>query len=480
MSENKFDQTIADQLRDLEMPYEPASWDLLQSKLDHLAAPTPQPEPPTPQPSGGNAFDQRMKAMLEEVDMPYQSAHWERMSAQLDNAGAERHIRRYKISEAAAVLLLALAFQAALNSGNTWFKMPRQQQTEPQEKTEMANKAKKQRQNTANGTIASSVVVPATLPTLPLPTAVANNTPGTASANNAYASDNITNILAAAVVPTPNQGTATQTTLNGALIGPNGLPIVPKGLRPLTLLAALGLDQLPFPQPTLPAMASLSTQPTQRHHDKHAKTYLMAYGGTEKQRYQGSDNYSTEYQTANVGLKLGRRKGNWGMELGLEHTPLAFRPEDETIAFHKDNNKTFATKYSKVRASIVSVPANVTRQITKVGKTSLHAVAGVAAHFATNKSYNFEEVEVPTSPSTQGNKPPLPDGKGLLEGSTLYGNSYATANAGLRIEHRVGRRTTAYVEPQVRRFMGGRGVGPNRGKTNTIGVQAGVLAMIGS
>ncbi len=480
MSDNKFDQKIADQLHDLEMPYEPASWDLLQSKLDQLAAP-PQPTPTTPPPIDSSGFDQRMKAMLEEVDMPYQSAHWERMSAQLNNAGAERLIRRYKISEAAAVLLFALAFQAALNSGNSWFKMPRQQQSEPQEQIEMANKAKKQRQHTTNGTIAASIVAPETLPTLPLPIAVgyASTTSAAASNHSILLDGSMADKLAAAIIPVPAHSTAAQTTLNAALLGPDGLPIVPKGLRPLTLLAALGLDQLPFPQPTLPAMAGLATKPTNRY-NKHSKTYLMAYGGTEKQRYQGANNYNTDHQTANMGLRLGRRKDKWGMEVGFEHTPLAFQPEDGTIAFHKDNNKVFATKYSKVRANIVSVPANVTRQIAKMGKTSLHAVAGVAAHFATSKSYFFEETEVANAPSAQGNKPALPNGKGLLEGSALYGNSYATANAGMRIEHRVGRRTTAYVEPQVRRFMGGRGVGPNRGKTNSIGVQAGVLAMIGS
>ena len=94
MSENKFDQVIADHIGDIEMPYEPASWDVLQSKMNQLSAPTQAAVPDT------NAFDQRMRAMLEEVDITYQSAHWAQMAQKLDHSGSINRIKKYKIAEA--------------------------------------------------------------------------------------------------------------------------------------------------------------------------------------------------------------------------------------------------------------------------------------------------------------------------------------------------------------------------------------------
>jgi hypothetical protein len=486
MSDNKFDKIIADQLNHLEMPYEPASWDLLASKLDNLAAPQTPPPAETPQPGVNSAqFDQRMKSMLEEVEMPYQSAHWEKMMGQLERAGTERFIRRYKISEAAAVLLFALAFQAALNSDSTWFRMPRpQQQQEPiEQRNDRAARTPKHRSNTDSGTIASSVMAPAALPTLQLQVVLGNNgTQLNQQTSHTGTSSDTKDKLTAALVIANNGIAPSPATLNAALLDVNGQSVVQsKSMRPLTLLAALSIEGVPTIPPHRPDMAGLATQPTKHRQTKPGNTYLMAYGGAERQNYAASNDYQTAYAAANVGLRVGKRNRNgWGIEAGVEHTPLVFRPEASTVSFHKDNNRVIASKYDKVRANVVSVPANVTRQIAKVGKTSLHAVAGVAAHFAANKTYEYQEVVVQSGPSGQTltNKPTLPEDKGIFEGSALYGNSYASINGGLRLEHRVGHRYAAFIEPQVRRQIGGRGVGPNRSATNTVGVQAGVVAML--
>ena len=470
MSENKFDQVIADHIGDIEMPYEPASWDVLQSKMNQLSAPTQAAVPDT------NAFDQRMRAMLEEVDIPYQSAHWAQMAQKLDHSGSINRIKKYKIAEAVIMVLLVVNLQSILNNGRQWFHMPRPQ--EEQEQTpDMAAKSLKKTRQQGTGTIASAIVAPGLLPTMPLAASVQQYTTSLA---NDKALATTQSLLSSAIVT--NTTILTPSTINSALLGAGGQPI-PRGLRPLTLLAALGLDKIEQLQPVTPPMAGLimPVEKTTKQFSKPSKTYAMAYGGTERHMYNGTDNYATQFYTASAGIRAGKRTGKWGLEGGLEYTPTTFRPENDIVGFYKKDGRVLATQYDRVRATLVSVPARVTRQIARAGKTSLHAVAGFTAHFATNKSYDYEEVEyvnAPSSAAVSTSQPATPNANGILEGSALYGNSYLTADAGMRVEHRLNNRMAAYIEPQYRRFANGRGVGPNKGKNNALGVQAGVIAMI--
>lgn len=462
MSENKFDKVIAEHLKEVEMPYEPASWDALQAKLDQLT-------PATPPDAGQNAFDQRMRSMLEEVDMPYQPMHWDKMAQQLDHSGAVRRVRAWKMAEAAAIILLAINLQLILDNGTRWFHMPRPQETTPEEAPDMASTSRQK----GNRTIASSLYVPALLPT----TSLAQNASALTTHSTAYNANNASQAVLAATITTSAETVSLPGSINQALVDANGQPL-PKGLRPLTLLAALGLDHLEQLQPKSPAMAALLT-PQPKKAVKKSSSYFMAYGGADQQSYTGKSGYTTQYSTVSSGVRAGKRKGKWGVEAGVEYAPVAFAPEDDVIGFYKKNGRVLATKYDRVRANMVSVPARVTRQIVRVGRTSVHAVAGLTAHFAANKSYEFKDEELVSNPSSLGNdQPTLPQSNGIFENGTLYGNSYLTTDASVRVEHRLNRRMAAYVEPQYRRHTNGRGVGPNQSKNNAIGVQAGVIAMI--
>jgi hypothetical protein len=462
MSENKFDKVIAEHLKEVEMPYEPASWDALQAKLDQLP-------PATPPDAGPNAFDQRMRAMLEEVDMPYQPMHWDKMAQQLDHSAVVRRVRAWKMAEIAAVFLLAINLQVILDNGTRWFHMPRPQETTPEAAPDMASSSRQK----GNRTIASGLYVPALLPTASL----AQNASALTTHTTLYNAHNASQAVHAATITTPAETVNLPGSINQALVDANGQPL-PKGLRPLTLLAALGLDHIEQLQPKSPAMAALLT-PQPKKAVKKSSAYLMAYGGADQQSYTGKSGYSTKYNTVNGGIRAGKRNGKWGMEAGIEFAPVAFAPEDDVIGFYKQNGRVLATKYDRVRANMVSVPARLTRQIVRVGRTSVHAVAGLTAHFAANKSYEFRDEELVSSPSSLSNdQPTLPQSKGIFENGTLYGNSYLTTDASVRVEHRLNRRMAAYVEPQYRRHANGRGVGPNASKNNAIGVQAGVIAMI--
>jgi hypothetical protein len=64
-----------------------------------------------------------------------------------------------------------------------------------------------------------------------------------------------------------------------------------------------------------------------------------------------------------------------------------------------------------------------------------------------------------------------------MEGGGLAHNAYATADLGLRLEHNLGKRFTAFIEPVYRQNLGG-GFGPRSAQISTFSVQAGVMASL--
>lgn len=467
MSENNFDNKISEILKGIDMPYEPSTWDALSAKLDQQVTPTDIP------PAAGSspdfqAFDQRMRSALDGIEMPYQPANWDKMAQRLDRSGMVNLIRRHKVAEAAIILLIAMNFQTIFDNSSRWFHMPPQEETPVEEP--MAGNATRKHQH-GKGTISQAIV--GVLPTSPMAQAVVST--------HLHSTPTTSNIAAVFAATIPNlEAQGTPKSINTALIGADGERI-PQGLRPLTLLAALNLDQIdrqyqvsPMAGIYMPKEKSSSTT-----NNKRSAKYIMAHVGAARQQYKGSNDYQTNFNTATVGVQVGKRKGKWGVETGLAYTPQVYDSETKIVGFHKDFGRVLGTSYDQIQATIVSVPVKVTRRIARFGKNSVHAVAGTVANIAVEKNYTYKEIEYPTGPSAlPTDKPSLPTSNGLFEGGKSGNNIYVSAEAGVRFERRLNNRMSAYVEPQYRRFVAGKGIGPVKGKTNAVGVQAGVVALL--
>ena len=465
MSENNFDNKISEILKGIDMPYDSSTWDALSAKLDQQVTPT-DTTPSTSASPDFQAFDQRMRSALDNIEMPYQPANWDKMAQRLDRSGMVNLIRRHKVAEAAIILLIAVNFQTIFDNGSRWFHMPPQEETPVEEP--MAGNTQKHRNS--KGTISKAIV--GVLPTSPMAQNVISaqpfNTPTTF--NNAA-------LLAATIPNLIEQGTPKS--INASIIGADGERI-PQGLRPLTLLAALNLDQIDRQYQVAP-MAGIyfPKEKSNTKANKRSVKYIMAYVGAARQQYKGGNDYQTNFNTATAGVQVGKRKGKWGVETGLAYTPQVYNSETKIIGFHKDFGRVIGTSYDQIQATMVSVPVKITRQIAKFGKNSMHAVVGTSAHLAVEKNYTYKEIEYPTGPSAlPTDKPSLPTSNGLFEGGKSGNNVYVSAEAGVRFERRLSHRMSAYVEPQYRRFVAGKGIGPVSGKTNAVGVQAGVVALL--
>jgi hypothetical protein len=133
---------------------------------------------------------------------------------------------------------------------------------------------------------------------------------------------------------------------------------------------------------------------------------------------------------------------------------------------------------------MVSIPIKLTHRIAQFGQMTAQAVAGVSTHVALDKNYQYQSVyypgQAPPSANPDPNQQPQlrQKGVGLLENGSLRGNVYASADAGVRLEYPVNRRFVAFVEPLYRHAIGGKGVGPQPARINTLSVQAGVMATL--
>lgn len=439
---------MADLLNGLEAPYEPASWDALRQKMEDTA---PAPD------SGVNHFDTRMKSVLEEMDAPFQSNHWDMLASRLDYLAVVKRIRFHKVAEAAIVILIVANFQAFLDGGARLFHMPAPVQETPATDRPMAENNRKSRATQSNTVEA--------LPILATSSLFDTNIESIHSTTE-------TGLVAAA-----DLATAPASTIGQAMIGPDGQPI-PSGLRPLTLMAALGLDLVKSIEPK--PMAGVLPIQVSNSHRKSAQTWLMAYGGGYKHRLKDDKSYTTRFNAPLAGVSMAVRRGAWGVETGLAYAHQQYATATDVFDLHQSGDKVYGTSYDQVQAGVVSVPVKVTRRLARFGKNSIHATAGATANMAAVKNYKYKEIEYPSLPQGQTlpTQPVLPAANGAFEKGSVADNFYATIDAGVRFERKIAARLTAYVEPQYRQFAGGKSYGPQKSRMNSIGVQAGVMAAL--
>lgn len=451
-----FDTKIADALRDMEAPYEPATWEQLRQKM----------EAPTPDSSGApfSDFDQTIKAALEGMEAPFQRTHWDKMAQRLAQQATIRRVRIHKAAEAALIILLVANFDAFIHGGARLFHMPVPAEPAAQE-TPIAQKQRSRRApNGQPATIGAAIQLPE------------NALPG-ADSSTQYAK------MPAIVLTDENRAQNTPAiseplTINQAILGPDGRP-VPHGLRPLTLLAALGLPPVSTPPmaAVMPSVKTLVAAPKAR---KRHKTYLLAHGGYAQHRVKGENAYQTGFNAANAGLAAAVRKGKWGVEAGLQYAQHQYQTDTEVFDFYKKDDKTYGISYDQVQAEVMSVPVRASRQIAQWGKNSVQVLAGAAAHIAVAKDHTYQHTPYPSLPQGQPlhSQPVLPVAQGAMEGGAMRDNYFASVDAALRYERIIAPRMIAYVEPHLRRQAGGNGYGPQKQRIHSVGVQAGIMAAL--
>ncbi|MCK6694624.1 MAG: hypothetical protein L6Q97_21315 [Thermoanaerobaculia bacterium] len=455
MSEKYFDRQIKQTLEGLEVPYDPGTWNLLERRLDALVA----EEHPAPV----EQIDKMVYHTLERLEAPYQAAHWELLVQQMQRqSGLIRRVRLTKLAEA-AILLLLLAnlnvfpgFQPEVPDKPKPHSIQR-----PDVPVASAHPGQKQRSIRSAGSAAQQFPVAGAgkgnlFPSfLSGPTAAGLLDPGYRSAQSV---SELMNDLQQ-VADKDRQRVA------------DNLPSAE--FLPFNMMAALDVPARAADMPAAPVRKFREKGPLYLSTFASADQHLILVNGERK---PGSG--------YGAGVAVGARKGKWGAEAGIVYGHNSYEPQKK-VEFYKGNvtNGYYGSTLTRVQTDMVSVPLKVNRQVARAGNTSVRAVAGVTASFAMQKAFDYGTITYndPNPPSTQpGGNPKLrQQGRGVLENGGLSGNVYATFDAGVRIEHPIGRgRYTAFIEPGFRQSLTRKGTGPNREPLNTVTLQAGVMAFL--
>lgn len=448
MDLKKFDSTLKSALENVEVPFDPSTWAALESRLDRLPAP--------------DAVDDILRPSLERIETPYNAATWTALASKLDGITRVRRLRLHKLAEAAIFLLLLLNLKGFFGVV--------QSVTNPVP-------AKKE----VPGPVASTEQIKSKKQ----PAAENMATP----VNGITEKKNLTQQVLAFVQDVA--ASLTQSVENeGAAITANTPPPIharTSVLDPANFYSQSGLVKFPV-GPALPAhpmepilfAGSLITIPGVEipKAGKPSRFYAASFGSFD-QNFLREGEHSDKKSGYGGGLAVGFRKGKWGIETGLQYSQKNYQPKPENETYQDDLNGVSFFSIDNVDANVFSVPVKATRRIAKLGKTQAHAVAGVTANFAASKNYGYNTVHLPPKSNSDPAAPvtPLPNGKGVLENGGLSHNAYATADLGLRVEHGLGKRYVAFVEPVFRRSLGG-GLGPRSARLSTFSLQAGVMATL--
>ncbi len=473
---NPLDAQLKSALENLEVPYDASTWAMLEQRL--------------PKAAPADAVDKAVFAALEGLEAPYQSSHWDLLANRMaEQARLRRRIWVSKTAEAAVFLLLLLNLEGLLGGDDRPAQRPAPA-TAPKSDVPIAERSGRKQRNDANhipaGTTNTSIEGQSPVSdskgsmlvfekegSNPGNVQVFEMTPGIQyPATSNQQSTNQYSATSNQEPATNNQQPTTdnqQPTTNNPFLAP---------LQTDWSALALAPDTKHFGQIPLPAVLTKKAP-------KPGKFYAASFVSLDRNQVKINSLPSQTTPGYGGGLAVGYRPGKWGVEAGVAYTHKTFQPRKEVEIVSGDINKGYYGAFiQEVDADMVSIPVKVTRQIARVGKLTAHAVAGFTANIATEKSYRSKSVYYPGfAPQTGGSgqtplKPKLArEGKGALEkGGGLDGNSYATANAGLRLEHPIGKRASAFVEAGYGQAMTRQGVGPKPSQISTIAVQAGVMA----
>ena len=447
MDNKTFDSQLKSALENLEVPLEPTAWSAFEQRF------------PAPAPPPADVVDQTLRRSLEQLEAPYQPAHWDMMAGQLVRIEQlRRRIWTSKAAETAILLLLLL-----LGNAYGFFGFH-------------ARKA-----------------VPAAAPVQQGPIAGTDKT----KAGKTHASADLAvrpGTSSGFFVPLDAATGAHAALRHQEIVSENALPAAEMapavGMMTSQTEEASRSVMLPFDPLSTFDFLTLPTRdllhPLKEVTPKApmaSRFYVATYASLEQNRIR----IGTETRQASGyggGLAVGFRPGKWGVEAGVAFSQKDYTPQKQVEIYVGSLNQGYFGSYAdQVDADLVSVPLKVTRRVARCGKTSAHAVAGVTANVAIEKSYRYKKTFYPGSQPPQGTpnagQPALrQDAQGVFEGGQFTDNAYVTADLGLRVEHAVGKRLVAFVEPSYQFNVSGQGIGPKPARISTVGFHAGVMASL--
>lgn len=456
MKNTDFEAQIKSSLEHLDAGYEPATWDLLRKKMDRILV----EEEPAPV----SEVDKAVFHKLQHAEMPYEPATWDVLAARMTKANRlRRRIWIGKIAEAAIFLLLLANLDGLLQMGDQDHGRRNNRSNSNLPQVNAPAKNQRHRQYAAAAGMENG------------------NTNQIDEAGNALFTDNVNSDF----VSLPS-GDATSYG-NPDFSGHEPQVIDPVAMDEMNWHALASFAALDMKDARVAPSAGVFRTPYFPIKPSGSSKLYAATFTTYNRNFIKTGSDSRASNGYGGGIAVGYRNGKWAVEAGLAYNQASYNPKKEVEIYAGNlQNGYLATYASQIDADVFSVPVKATHRFAQMGRTSVHAVAGVTANVSVQKSYHYKTVSYGTGPSSQPNQgqPTLQPqltrkGTGLLEeNGKLSENFYATADAGIRIQHPVGKRFAAFVEPVYHQSLGNSGIGPKSNKINSFSVNAGVVASL--
>ncbi len=504
------DNLVREKLSNLEVPYTPFAWELLEQKMDAAEANAPQAE--------NRLLDAAVFAKLHNMEAGDRPTHWHLLAAKLDeNVDVRRKVLIYKVMEIAAVfLLLLLAGQYLTTSFN---------RTSPvAEKTKIKSELN-------NPTTSTPTEVECNETLTQIIASTESNTTKTFSGNNKIsnqtnnklkttadskinpiiaateqASSNTPEILIQGYRESPQIGnkplqkqrstqeiSIVQKGLSG--MKPSDLlnPVQPERWDILTSIDELVVSELQYKSPTDYTMLIKQIK-------KRPNVIVSMFGSADYNhiitpaKYEGDERLEETKRYApgyGGGITAGLELGRWEVSTGAIYTSKEYQPRQVLYATGATGNLRdgyFIEGIKNIQLNTFNIPLHLRYNFIFHDKWRAYATAGLSLQVAFQADYYIGDGDdfknqgyfLPTTQREPGfGQDPLDESKlpkGFFEGGSLWENGYITGNIGLGLERYITGRWSIFAQPTYHQALKyfTHGLGPDKDRIHTMSLFTGV------
>jgi hypothetical protein len=437
MENNNFDILLKNKIKDIEVPYDASTWDVLNHKLE------------IEQMSIDNNFDSKIRAKL--TPTTNENMNWAAIEKSLDNQLTINKLLKSKVIEAS--LLVILLFGA-----NQFFKTNATNESYiiPTESNEMpkVRRTLKQRETEKPARFDNKVVLNSNTPNTNIIPLIQNN-----AIVSTEESTTATNIEENKNIPTPNvivNEAYVSTRYSDAL---NFEQIGSTQLRPIeyTPNAELGF--------TKPVIASVRPRKSFKLGLFFGKNINDVTAEIRSSNVNSGSSKKNSSGTT-VGTTLNIDYGKFGIETGLNYSTLSYQP------LKVEENPFRVDELLPITAQVLQLPINVNFYLSQSPTFKTFVTAGAAMNVALKANYNVDQEIVIGNNNLSS---AFNDGL-LLNG--WKNNYYFNANFGLGAEYKVNPYLSAFAQASVQLHTGGASLGTYNDRINSYGLRAGLKMVL--
>lgn len=501
---SQMDEWMRSRLQNLEVEYDPATWDMLELRMDAAAPAFDEAianklgnvEVTTPAAGweamekildteeaaeileNEAAIDSVVHDKLHNYSVPLQESHWKRMAQRLENEFILR--KRILQQKTAELVLMALLLMALIRFEPLLLKphqpvagkqLPAIQQTETTSASDSPNDA------------GLSQVSKATQGNGELPptsdSGYSSENENTNRTFSALANGQTTTEKQSLPFPLPGRAMEqlTANSLNRELsVNTNEFIAVDEDFDLLSndfesvesqTISALILPKTKKLQAPLEVRFSLLS----------TVDYNIVATPSDRFEFQGTQIKTDEDTTAasgyGGGILVDFKRNRWAFQTGGIYSFKRYIPNTPVLLFQTVDYYV-KEDFHGIQQDILQIPLTLNYYFKNTGNWRMYGGLGIAGHFITSSVYEFRYTYTPTfnlaapNPPSEGETPSLKEEKdfpeGLFDGGSLSDNFYLTANLGLGIERYLSGRTSIFLQPNYQHYLMEKGIGTNKDK----------------